>query len=173
MRIYFSLHRKGEGAFKQGIVRMKNGLLVALTVFLLSSCATVNYDYALPPQDINAPTEQGKVRVVFFNDTNPVLFADGSWRIGIKIDGRGVENLHLHKYVQLYLTPGLYVLELSHRDIFLFPSKYDLEVGETTMFVRVFNGITSTKYEVLEQKPEDFLSKYKPAQLKEHQNAFK
>ena len=143
---------------------MKNGVLIVLVMFLLCSCATVNYDYALPSQNLNAPEVEGKTRVIFYNTTNPVLFADGSWRIGIKIDGQGVENLHLHKYVQLYLTPGIHALELSHRDVITFRSKYDLDVGETAMFIKVFNGLVSTKYEVMNQEPESFSNKYKPAQ---------
>lgn len=138
-------------------------LLFFMLVFSLVGCATVSYEYDLPPQALNAPKVEGKTRVIFYNDTNLVLFPAGTWRIGIEIDGVGVENLHLHKYVQLNLESGPHVLELRHVDIFTFKDKYDFLVEGEVMYVKVFNGLVSTKYEVLKEKPKNFENKYRSA----------
>jgi hypothetical protein len=118
----------------------------------------------LPTQDLNAANEESKTRVVFYNGNgyNP-LYLDGSWRVGIKLNGIGVENLHIDKYVQLFLMPGTYNLELSHIDLFTFRDEYIFQVGSETMYVRVYNTPISTKYEVNKTEPENFKEKYEPA----------
>lgn len=63
-------------------------------LFFLTSCVTVNYDYQLPDQSLDKSDKAGKTCVIFYNALNP-LFLDGSWRIGIKIDDVGVQNLHI------------------------------------------------------------------------------
>ena len=130
-------------------------------ISLLYGCATVVNEYNLPDQNLDTSPDVGKTRVVFYNALNP-LFLDGSWRIGIKIDDVGVENLHINKYVQLFLSPGQYKLSLSHVDVVKFSNDYQLQVGRETMFIKVYNGIVSTKYQIQDAEPENFKSKYKP-----------
>ncbi len=133
-----------------------------LSLFLLCSCATVSYDTDLPPQQISSPAATGKTKVVFFNDSNKVLYADGSWRIGIKIDGKGVANIHFNQYVQLDLLPGLHSLELSHVDLFTFRDEYKLEVTDGPMYIKVYNGLISTKFQILQYKPSGFENIFRP-----------
>ena len=140
-----------------------SGYTTIIFSFLLVGCATVNYDYLLPDQNINSPAEPGKTRVIFYNGLNP-LFLDGSWRIGIKIDDVGVQNLHINKYVQVFLDPGEYKLGLSHVDVFTFRDEYDFQVIGEVMYVRVYNGLVSTKFEVQKNQPEGFASKYRPVE---------
>lgn len=137
--------------------------VLSLSLFLMS-CATVNYDYALPDQSIDKPAEAGKTRVIFYNGLNP-LFLDGSWRIGIKIDDVGVHNLHINKYVQLFLEPGEYKLGLSHVDVFTFQDEYPFKVTGDSMYVKVYNGLVSTKFEIQKAEPEGFRSKYRPVEV--------
>ena len=54
----------------------------------------------------------------FINETNPALFADGSWRIGVELDGTGVANLDIKEFVRVNLSPKTYQLGLSHQDVF-------------------------------------------------------
>jgi len=138
--------------------------VIFCSLFFLTSCATVNYDYQLPDQSLDKSDKAGKTRVIFYNALNP-LFLDGSWRIGIKIDDVGVQNLHINRYVQVFLDPGEYKLSLSHVDVFTFNDDYTLNVSGDTLFVRVYNGLISTKYEVQSSEPEDFRSKYRPVEI--------
>jgi hypothetical protein len=107
---------------------------------------------------------QERLELFFYNALNP-LFIDGSWRIGIKIDDVGVQNLHINRYVQVFLDPGEYKLSLSHVDVFTFNDDYSFRVGNETMYVRVYNGLISTQYEVQSLEPEDFRSKYRPVEV--------
>ena len=143
---------------------MKLLAFLAISVLLISGCATVHPTAKLPTQNLGAQATDGKTQVVFFNNTNPILFGDGSWRIGIRINGEGIENLHLWKYVQLFLAPGKYKLGLSHIDVFRFNDEYDFEVGTKPMYVEVFNGIISTKFEVHPTRPAEFIKTYAPAE---------
>jgi hypothetical protein len=137
--------------------------IVAFAVFL-QACASVRPEYPLPSQALDAPAADEKTKVIFYNGNgfNP-LFLDGSWRIGIKLDGVGVENLHLHKYVQVFLKPGPYKLELSHIDLFTFRDEYDFDVTSKTMFVEVYNTLIGNDYETQKVKPDDFINDYEPA----------
>lgn len=143
---------------------MKLFTFLAILALLTAGCATVHPTAKLPTQNLEAQPADGKTQVVFFNNTNPILFGDGSWRIGIRINGEGIENLHLWKYVQLFLAPGKYKLGLSHIDVFRFNDEYDFEVGDKPMYVEVFNGIISTKFEVHQSLPVEFNKTYAPAQ---------
>jgi hypothetical protein len=142
---------------------MKQLAFLAALVVLISGCTTVQPTTKLPTQNLEAQPAQGKTPVVFYNNSNP-LYLDGSWRIGISVNGEGVENLHLRQYVQLFLAPGKYRLGLSHRDIFRFNDEYDLEVGTKPMYVEVFNGMVSTKLEIHLNRPEGFANTYEPSQ---------
>jgi len=137
-------------------------LSVLSLVLVLSGCATVVNEYDLPDQGLDKPVDSGKTRVIFYNSLNP-LFLDGSWRIGLELDDVGVENLHLYKYVQVFLQPGQYKLGLSHVDVFTFKDEYPFEVGSETMFVKVYNGLVSTKYKIQQGEPENFRTTYQPA----------
>jgi hypothetical protein len=144
---------------------ISNRLIFVFLVFALCSCATVKNEYQLPPQDIESLLSTGKTRVIFFNSSNALLYFDGSWRIGIKVDGVGVENLHLSQYVQLELEPGIHKLELSHVDLFTFRDSYVLNVRDKTMYIEVYNSITSTEFKILDEEPKDFKTKYKPVEV--------
>jgi hypothetical protein len=142
---------------------MKKFTYLLLSVLLLSGCATVTPSTKLPSQNISEQPQYGKTKILFFNNSDTVLYGDGSWRIGIKINGEGIENLHLWRYAQLFLTPGDYRLELSHKDVFTFRDEYDFKVGTEPMYVEVYNGIISTKFKIHSELPENFEKHFKPA----------
>ena len=139
-------------------------LLVLAVAILLASCASVRNEYPLPTQDLSVHPDQDKTKVIFYNGNgfNP-LYLDGSWRVGIKVDGVGIENLHIDKYVQIFLKPGSYSLELSHIDVFTFRDEYSFDVGSETMYVKVYNTPFSTKYQVQDKAPAEFATNYQPA----------
>lgn len=143
-------------------------MLSLFAVLLMSACSTVTSEYPLPVQDCDpkAALPTGTTAVFFYNDTNPALFADGSWRIGVELDGVGVTNLDLKEYVRVNLVPKTYRLGLSHRDVFLFQNTYDLRVGGRPLHVRVYNCITSTKYEVMTSEPVNFRHTHRPVRSK-------
>lgn len=145
-------------------MKLYRNFFVLIVAMILTSCASVRNEYSLPTQDLLKHPDGEKTKVVFYNGNgfNP-LYLDGSWRVGIKIDGVGVENLHIGKYVQLFLTPGNYSLELSHIDVFTFRDEYSFDVGSETMYVKTYNTPISTKYQIQEKEPQGFADNYEPA----------
>jgi len=141
---------------------MKRLTIAIILSLILCSCATVKPETNLPSQNIYEPTVPGKTRVVFFNGSNKVLYADGSSLIGIKIDGKGVANINYNQYVQLDLTPGDYSLELSHFDAIIFRDKYNLPIKDEAMFIKVFNRPVSTQFKILPTKPSAFDTEFSP-----------
>jgi hypothetical protein len=45
--------------------------------------------------------------------------------------------------------------------VFTFRDEYDFQVIGEVMYVRVYNGLVSTKFEVQKNQPEGFASKYR------------
>ncbi|MEK6805115.1 MAG: hypothetical protein AABY95_00510 [Pseudomonadota bacterium] len=113
----------------------------------------------LGTQDVTAAAPQGTSRVIFFNTSNSWLYNDAS-AIQISIDGRKLSHIKMGEFVQTFLVPGTHTLNLKHRDVFLFNDDFSLEVPAGELFVRVFNEITATQYEIVKTLPADF-SKYK------------
>jgi len=141
---------------------MKKISVIFLLLAIFSSCSTVKQEINLSSQKLNSPITSDKSRVIFFNTSNKILYSDGSWRIGIKLNGKGLANLDFDEYVLIDLTPGKYSLELSHIDIFTFRDLYYLDVIDQYMYIEVYNEITSTDFNILPNKPEDFENKYSP-----------
>ncbi|MDP6968383.1 MAG: hypothetical protein QGG88_04625 [Gammaproteobacteria bacterium] len=143
-------------------MKLYRSLLVMVAV-VVAGCASVGNEYALPSQDLSLLPDDGKTKVVFYNGNglNP-LYLDGSWRVGIKLDNVGVANLHIGEYVQVFLTPGDYDIELSHIDVFTFRDTYRVNVGADTVFVKVYNTPISTKYELQTDAPQNFGQEYEP-----------
>ena len=136
--------------------------MLGITLILVSGCATVLPETPLPSQYFSAPIEKNKTRVVFHNTSNKILYMDASSLIGVKVDGKGVANIGFDQYVQIDLIPGKHLLELSHFDAVTFRDSYDFIVKNQTMYVEVFNGIVSTKYKSLIEKPASFEKDFKP-----------
>lgn len=164
-------HRKPKICFYRSEHRLLNKqnywLVFFLTVLFLNGCATVQNEINLPNQALDIKPDSGKTKVIFYNDLNS-LFLDGSWRIGIKIDGKGLENLHINQYVQVFLEPGEYILGLSHVDVFIFKDEYPFTVNQDPMFVKVYNGLVSTKFEIQSAQPEGFSQKYRPVKMSDN-----
>lgn len=117
-----------------------------LFVLLLSGCGTpIKQNHFFPPQALDATVED-KTRVVFYNGISQLipdplrgLLAPKS--MGLKINGIGLATLEMSEYVQLFLAPGDYTLELSYIDVFTSREELDLHVGTGDMFVKVYKTI--------------------------------
>jgi len=77
----------------------------------------------------------------------------------------GVQNLHINKYIQLFLKHGKYSLTLSHDDVFTFSDTYTytLKVTDKAMFFNIYNGLMSKNFGVKYKEPKNFKNKFMPA----------
>jgi len=151
----------------KGISVNKSRLIIAFACIgaLFSGCATVTPETNLPSQKLSASIEKNKTRVIFHNTSNKLLYFDASALIGIKVDGKGIANIHFDQYVQIDLTPGQHSLDLSHFDAVTFRDSYEFTAENEIMYVEVFNGLISTKFKVLPSKPVNFETDFEPVSL--------
>ena len=67
--------------------------------------------------------------MVFYNDTTIALFPTDP-RVGIKLNGKGVEAPYSGQYVQIDVPSGEYSLELIHFDVVYFHDRYRLKIED-------------------------------------------
>jgi hypothetical protein len=139
---------------------------IALAVLLINGCAIAppQQEIALPDQSIAAPVdEMSRSKVVIFNASNPVLFGiDGSGVINIHIDGKGVGQLAIGKYVVVQLDKGVHKLELAHRDVGIMASSHEIHLTDSIQYLKIYAKVSSNGAEVV-NKPEKFESKFTAA----------
>lgn len=137
-------------------------LLFTLIAGLLVGCTSVKKESTLPDQAFGSPVAVGTRRVVFYNDTSVAAFPTSN-RIGIKLDGKGVESPYSGQYVQLDVPSGEHSLELSHYDVVLhFHDKYPLKIEDSDVYLRIYCTPFATKYDLSREEPSDLRTKFKP-----------
>jgi hypothetical protein len=139
---------------------------VTITLAILSGCAAtpVQQEVQLPSQSIDqaAPSE-GRSFVVMYNDSNQLMYGiDGSGKINVSLDGKGVGRLSIGRYVVVETSIGSHTVDLAHRDMMIFDSTHELEVPNQLTFVRIYSKVTSNGLEITE-RPEDFESEFSAA----------
>ena len=141
-------------------------IALASIAILLSGCASLEPvvpTKPLPRQTLSTPVPDGQTRVIFFNDSNFLMYGlDGTGTINFFLDEEPVATVPIGGWVQVFAEPREYSLKLQHHDMGLIEDTFDLSiVGEET-YVRLYCGITSTKFELLESLPENFNDKFDP-----------
>jgi hypothetical protein len=113
----------------------------------------------LPLQDISAPIPPGYVRVIFFNDESVLRPGSNGKQhcnasvIRIKLDGKVSPNLYTSSYVQLFLKPGKYELQLERWFLATLTDQYRVEIQEPKAYFRVWSTLIGTNYEKVEAVP--------------------
>jgi hypothetical protein len=140
-------------------------LLFIFVLLSLCSCGihTIKPEFNLPDQNLHSNIDKNKTRVIFFNDSNMVIYGlDGSGKINVKLNGKALGSLKIHNYVQIYLDGGSYDLILAHWDMVTFESKYQINIGGDNVYIQVYSQPTSTAYQLVSELPEKFAQKYTP-----------
>jgi hypothetical protein len=122
---------------------------------------TVKREHPLPSQVLDAPRTAGMHRVLFYNDSSLEVYS-GVDRIGIKLDGKGVEAPYSGQYVQIDLPSGKYSLELDHFNYWHFHDKYLLEIKDTDVYLRVYCTLFATKFKSSPKEPSTLRKGFMP-----------
>lgn len=131
----------------------------AVILLALQGCAgptVLRAEIPILGPDISAtPSVQGESKVLFFNNSNKLLFGiDNTGKVGIYVDGKGLGVLQIGQYVQISLPRGPHRIELVHVDIVEFRSSHSLEVGSEAAYVEVFATPVSNDLNVFSSLPE-------------------
>ncbi len=139
---------------------------ITFLLLILTGCAAVppERETALPNQTVDHPaSEPGLKRLIIFNDSNALLHGiDNAGRMNVYLNGKGVGQLPIGRYVVIELESGTHELQLEHRDLKLFKSTHSIRVLEDNQFLRIYSTMTSNGAETVE-RPEDFEDVYVPA----------
>lgn len=133
-------------------------VFLACIVALLAACAgplvVVPEIRLLPPELDAKPAAANESKVLFFNNSNKLLFGiDGTGRVGIWINGIGLGVLEIGEYAQVSLPRGRHDIELVHVDVVTFNSKHEIVVGDGPLFVEVFATIVSNDLKTFDALP--------------------
>jgi len=141
----------------------KIAFLIIFGAMLVVGCAItpIQREIILPPQDISKPlSDDTKVRLIMFNNSNRFLYGiDGSGKINLLLDGKGVCRLSIGEYVVVETTPGNHTIDLEHFDLFFFKSSHTISAIEKEHYIQVYATPVSNVAEIT-TKPLDFETSY-------------
>ncbi len=137
---------------------------VIICFVLLAGCAVtpIQREIELPTQDLAQSTAgDSKARLIMFNNSNKFWFGmDGSGKINIALDGKGVCRLSIGEFVIVETNPGEHKIDLEHRDMALFKSSCTINAVEKDSFIQVYATPTSNAAEIT-SKPDSFEYSYR------------
>jgi hypothetical protein len=148
--------------------KMRQGVqLAALIIALqtLSGCLSpVKNEIPLLSGDLSLKaTNALDTKLVIFNDSNYLMFGlDGSGRINIKLNGKGVTQLNLGCYTQMIVPKGGYQLDLTHLDMGTFSSRHQIELTQPESFLEIRATPASNAAQLVPALPADFAAKFTP-----------
>lgn len=97
-----------------------------------------------------------------YNNSNKFLYGiDGSGKINISLDNKGIGRLSIGQYVIVETTLGMHTIDLEHRDILLFRSSHTILITENNNFLQIYSTPASNGADITE-KPESLESTYSP-----------
>lgn len=108
-----------------------------------------------------APDSKGETKAVIFNNSNKIAFGmDGSGRLALALDGKGVCHLNIGEYVQVVVPRGTHQLKLTHWDVVNFTSNHSVRLDAPIVYVEAKATIVSNEATVFPGPPKDFRAKY-------------
>ena len=143
------------------------GILLLVSLAPLTGCFTpVKNEIPLVKGDLHMiPANTNETKLIIFNDSNPVLYGlDGSSRINVKLNGKGIGQLNLGHYAQVIVPKGKCLFDLQHLDLVHISSQRWLDLNESESFVEIFASPTSNEAKAVPALPPDFENNYKPIQ---------
>ncbi len=121
-------------------------------------------EVGLPSQTLDSSVSDSELqRLIIFNDSNFLLYGiDGSGKINVYVNGKGVGQLPIGTYVIVELEIGTHEIELEHRDIKMFKSTHKVAIRNDQQFLKIYSTMTSNGADLVD-RPEDFAATYDPA----------
>lgn len=138
--------------------------MAGLSVFLTGCLTPVDKETPLASGDLSLRVkDEGEIKLIIFNDSNSFWYGiDGTGRMNVTLDGRGVAQLKIGQYAQLFVSKGHHEIELVHRDIRHFGSHHSVQLNAPETFLRIRATLNANKVELVSVLPQDFEKRFKP-----------
>jgi hypothetical protein len=135
-----------------------------LSLFLTGCLTPVKNEVPLAGGDLFLrTTNTNETKLVIFNDSDVLLFGiDGSGRINVKLDGKGVAQLNIGRYAQVITSKGQHQVELLHLDVVHFRSHHSIALSAPESFLRIYATSLGNKIELVPELPPEFEKRFKP-----------
>lgn len=139
-------------------------LLLAVPLLLAGCLTPVKNEIPLAGPDLSLPaTNPNETRLVIFNDSNYLLYGlDGSGRINVKLNGRGLTQLKVGYYVQVIVPRGSCEVGLLHVDQEYYSTTHQIELTGPEAFLEVRVTGFSNEARLVPALPPNFEKKFKP-----------
>jgi hypothetical protein len=104
-----------------------------------------------------------ETRLVIFNNSNYLLYGlDGSGRINVRLNGRGVAQIKVGYYAQVMMPKGACRVNLVHRDREDYATEHEVELTGPETFLEIGAISFSNRAKIVSTLPDDFENKFKP-----------
>jgi hypothetical protein len=148
-----------------GIKRILQLVILLVIPLLFTGCLTpVKNEVPLAGGDLSVKaTSTNDTRLVIFNNSNFLLYGlDGSGRINVKLNGKGLVQLKVGYYAQAIVPKGSYQVELLHVDRDYYSSQHQIELSEPESFLEIRAVSFSNEAGLVSTLPPNFEKKFKP-----------
>jgi hypothetical protein len=140
-----------------------SSLIVAL-LFLAGCLTPVKNEMPLAKDDLSTmPADTNHTKLVIFNDSAFMSYGlDGSGRINVTINGKGLGQIKVGRYAQVIVPKGKCQVDLMHRGMSDCFSQYDFEFSGSESFLEIAATPFSNEANCVSALPKDFEKKYMP-----------
>jgi hypothetical protein len=145
--------------------RISQLVLLLVIALLLAGCLTpVQNEIPLAGSDLSVKaTGTNDTKLVIFNTSNYLLYGwDGTGRINVKLNGRGVAQLKVGYYAQVIVPKGSYQVDLLHVDREYYSSQHQIELSEPESYLEVRAISFSNEARLVPALPPNFGKKFNP-----------
>ena len=138
--------------------------LLSFSLFLTGCLTPVKNEIPLASGSVlEKAANTNDTKLVIFNDSDFLAFGlDGSGRINVKLNGKGVAQIDIGRYAQVIVPKGKYQVDLVHLDMAHFSSRHQIELTDPESFLEIFATPTSNKAFLISKLPPNFDEKFKP-----------
>jgi hypothetical protein len=145
--------------------RLSPFAVLFVVLLLCSGClAPVKNEIPLAGSDLSIKTAgTNETKLVVFNDSNFLLYGlDGSGRVNVRLDGKGVAQLKVGYYAQVIVPRGNHEVGLLHVDRDYYSTQHEIELTEPEAYLEVRALGFSNEARLVSALPPDFEKKFKP-----------
>ncbi len=138
--------------------------MTALSVLFTGCLTPVKNEIPLAGGDLSVrATRTNETKLVVFNDSNSLLYGlDGSGRINVTLDGKGLAQMSIGRYAQVITSVGQHEIDLAHFDIGPFRSHHSIELSAPESFLKIYATPVGNEIDLVPVLPQDFEKKFKP-----------
>jgi hypothetical protein len=93
-------------------------------------------------------------KVLIFNNSSKLMFGfDGTGKMNVSMNGKGVASLNIGEYVQIGLPKGKHTMSLVHRDVVEFSSTHEISVENESTYIEIAASVVSNSFKVHPELP--------------------